>query len=52
MRFISTRSSANEVAKHTNKGKRGSYGQEQVQMRFRRTRSRAKEVVKHTNDAN
>jgi hypothetical protein len=57
MRLLSTRTSANDVAKHNNKGKRaievvrdmnkgkgGSKVQEQMQMRLIRTISRAKEL--------
>ena len=50
MRFISTRSKAKEVVKHTNRGKSGSYAQEQIRMRFLSTQSRANYVAKHKNN--
>ena len=52
MWFLSKRTSVNDVAKHENKGKRGSEAFEQQQFRLLSTRTRAKEVKKHMNNDN
>ena len=47
MRFLSTRTTANYIAKSKNKGKRGWLAYEEGQMGFLGTRTTANEVHKH-----
>ena len=49
MRLLSTRTNANDVAKHKNKGKTGQKAYEQRQLRLLITQTKAKEVPKHNN---
>ena len=49
MRFLSTRTNANDVAKNKNKGKLCCKEQEQRQMRLLSTRTSVNEVAKYKN---
>ena len=50
MRLLSLTTTANEIAKHKNKGKRAFFAQEYWQMRLPSTRTTTNKIAKHKNN--